>query len=529
MLTPANEFDALLAELAELSLEEKQSLAELAHKQLGAPAWVPNVGPQSDAYDCLADELFYGGAAGSGKSDLGIGLALTQHRRTLILRRVNKDAVKLVERASQILGHRDGYNGQLQRWRLGEGENARLIEFAGCEYEDDKQRFKGDPHDLIHFDEGTDFTYTQYRFIIGWNRSALPGQRCRVVVASNPPTSPEGLWVIRHWAPWLDPLHAKPAKPGELRWFTTGPDGADIEVDGPGPHLIGGEKITARSRSFIPGRLSDNPDLADTSYAAVLAGLPEELRRAYRDGDFSVGLKDDDFQVIPTAWIEAAQARWKPVPPRDRMTAIGLDIAQGGDDWTVAAPRYDGWYDKLVRKPGRECQEGSDVAAMVIRIRRNNCPVIIDCGGGWGTRAYGSLKENGIPVVDYLGNRPSSATTRDGKLRFFNKRAEDWWRMREELDPDQHFGSAIALPPGAQIKADLAAPRWKLTTRGIQIEDKAKIRKRLGRSIDDGDAIVLAMKEGGKAAAKVSREGRRGGRPERANVGHSDMKQRLGR
>jgi hypothetical protein len=29
-------------------------------------------------------------------------------------------------------------------------------------------------------------------------------------------------------------------------------------------------------------------------------------------GGFRTSFKDDDFQVIPTAWIEAAQARWRP-------------------------------------------------------------------------------------------------------------------------------------------------------------------------------------------------------------------------
>jgi hypothetical protein len=38
----------------------------------------------------------------------------------------------------------------------------------------------------------------------------------------------------------------------------------------------------------------------------------------------------------------------------------------------------------------------------------------------------------------------------------------------------------------ASIKADLAAPRWELTPRGIKIEDKQEIRKRLGGSPDDG-------------------------------------------
>jgi hypothetical protein len=46
------------------------------------------------------------------------------------------------------------------------------------------------------------------------------------------------------------------------------------------------------------------------------------------------------------------------------------------------------------------------------------------------------------------------------------------------------------------VSADLTAPRWKLTARGIQIEDKIEIRKRIGRSPDVGDAIVMAWSTG---------------------------------
>jgi hypothetical protein len=299
--------DEIIDRLAPMPREARDEAVDLARRQTAHLAWVPNPGPQTLAYESEADELFYGGQAGGGKTDLGLGLALTRHRRSLILRRVNKDSLKLAERVTEIIGHRTGYNGQLHRWKLDE----RLIEFSGCEHEEDKQRFKGDPHDLIYFDEGTDFLHSQYRFIVGWNRSADPQQRCRVVVGSNPPTTAEGLWVIKHWAPWLDPVHPRPAAPGELRWFTTAADGEDIEVDGRGPHLVRGQPVAARSRSYIPARLDDNPDLRRIGYAAVLAGLPEELRLAYRDGNFSAALKDDDFQVIPTAWIEAAQARWR--------------------------------------------------------------------------------------------------------------------------------------------------------------------------------------------------------------------------
>jgi hypothetical protein len=219
---------------------------------------------------------------------------------------------------------------------------------------------------LIYFDEGTDFVFAQYRFIIGWNRSALPNQRCRVVMGSNPPTTAEGLWVIKHWAPWLDPLHPRPARPGELRWFTTGPDGEDIEVDGRGPHLVGGEDVWARSRSYLPARLSDNPRPRGDGLWGGLGGL-----------------KDHEFQVIPTAWIEAAQNRWRENGGlRQPMTAIGVDVAQGGPARSVVAPRHGGWYAPLVRKGGEETRDGAEVAKMVNGCRSNNCPVIVDVGGG---------------------------------------------------------------------------------------------------------------------------------------------------
>ncbi len=99
--------------------------------------------------------------------------------------------------------------------------------------------------------------------------------------------------------------------------------------------------------------------------------------------------------------------------------------------------------------------------------------------------------------------------------------------MREELDPGQEFGSSIALPKDASIKADLASARWELTSRGIKLEDKAETKKRLGRSPDDGDAIVIAMAPGARAAAKQIMQERQGARPDRAVVGHEKFKSRF--
>lgn len=485
-----------------------------AAREAAEAAWSANPGPQSDAYHSLADETFYGGQAGGGKTDLIIGLAITAHRRSLILRRINKDAVKLVERAEEIIGHRNGYNGQLQRWKLGK----RLIEFGGCEQEGDKQRYKGDPHDLIAFDEGCDFLEAQFRFIIGWNRAADPGQRCRVLVTSNPPTTAAGLWVIKYWGAWLDPNHPNPALPGELRWYTT-VNGVDTEVDGAGPHVIEGERepVMARSRTYIPAALSDNPDLAATNYGSVLAALPDELRRAYRDGDWSVGQRDDDFQVIPTAWIEAAMQRWTDKVPRTGMTAMAVDVAPGGGDQRVICWRYDGWYapfvaERVVDKTGRL------TASEVVKHRRNHCPVVVDLGGGWGGDALIAMKDNGIEVVPFNGVQVSHGRTRDGKIKFRNKRAEATWKFREALDPSQEGGSIVALPPDTELKADLASYRWENTLNGILIEDKEKMRERLGRSPDKGDAAIMCLSEGARAVERMGRAGRNA-MPIKANIG----------
>ena len=53
--------------------------------------WVPTAGPQLDAYLSEADVLLYGGQAAGGKTDLGLGLAFTQHERSLIIRRQYTD------------------------------------------------------------------------------------------------------------------------------------------------------------------------------------------------------------------------------------------------------------------------------------------------------------------------------------------------------------------------------------------------------------------------------------------------------
>jgi len=486
----------ILRALDGVPADKQAELLANARKVVGSRRWSPNPGPQTEAFFTDADELFYGGQAGGGKSDLEIGAAITAHHRSLLLRRTNKEALGLVERMAEIIGDRDGWSGQHGIWRLEDS----TVEISGCQLEDDKQKFKGSPHDLICFDEVSDFSESQYTFIIGWNRSTKPGQRCRVIAAGNPPTRPEGLWVLKRWAAWLDPNHHNPAAPGELRWYTTGEDGHEIEVEGPGPHVIGGDLITARSRTFIPARLSDNPDLEASGYAATLAALPEELRAAYRDGRFDAGLKDRAYQTIPTAWVRMAQERWTPTPPQGvPMCAMGVDASGGGTDPMIIAARFDCWFAPIIRVPAKEIpieRAGAYCAGIVVSHRRDGATVVVDLGGGYGSSMYEQLHANGVEPVGYKGAAEGRGRTLCGKFGFNNQRSSAIWRFREALDPGQPGGSMIALPPSTTLLADLTAPTYEPDSKMIVVESKKKVCDRLQRSTDEGDAVIMAFSRG---------------------------------
>ena len=547
MRLDSGSFRDFLKAFGEFTPEEKQEALALADAECGHMRFVPNPGPQTDAYNSLADELYYGGAGGGGKTRLLCGLPVNEHHDIQLFRRESTQLRGLVKELSKILGSTEGLNSQIGVWRL---DGDKTIELAGVKDEDDKEKWQGREADYKGFDEICHFTRSQYRFIIGWNRSTRPGQRCRVVATGNPPLTAEGLWVIKHWAAWLDPTHHDPAKPGELRWPVRASDQQEGEEDGPeiffrtkeeamkhmvtlrtAPRDYDGNLIPPRSRTFIPAALEDNPDLMRSGYAAVIEAMPKELREALK-GSFSGSLQDQPSQLIPTAWIEAAMARWKSDGGREyAMTAMAFDPAGGGRDSAELAWRHGGWYAPIVSAQGPETADGSAAAATIIRHRRDNAAVVIDAGGGAGHGFGGTtimrLKDNGIAVQAYNGANTSMARTKDSQLRFANKRAEAFWKFREELNPDQEGGSVIALPPDPELKADLAAPTFEVTARGILVEDKKKIRERLGRSPGKADAVVMCLSEGNVAVKRSLRKvGAAGPRPKFAAVNYEKHKRR---
>lgn len=488
--------DEVTARVLAASPAEKARLAELVSAAHSGKKWIPSPGPQQQAYDSAADVLLYGGMAGGGKTGLLIGLSLCEHRRSLVMRRQYTELGALVEDLLDKYGSRKGFNGAPPaKLRTDDG---RLIDFGAAKDIGDEESWKGQAHDFLGIDEASQFAERQVRFLMGWVRSIDPKQRCRVVLATNPPDNPaDGQWLIEMFAPWLNPAFPDPATPGELRWVITDKAGRDRWVDGPGPVLEDGKEVKPTSRTFIPAHLSDNPFLSGTDYAARLDALHEPLRSAIRDGNWMIAHADGADQLIPTNWILQAQMRWKPdVPKNVPMCSMGVDVAAGGSANTVIAARYDAWFAPLVVIPGSETPLGSDVAAAILKHRRDNAEVVIDMGGGYGGGAFEHLIANGISVKGFKGAGQATGRTRDRLLGFVNLRAQIGWAFREALDPDQKGGSPIALPPGKELLAELAAQRFETTVRGIKLVDKAEIAKTLGRSPDRADAVMMAWHTG---------------------------------
>jgi len=478
-----------------------------------ADRWIPSPGPQTQAYFSAADILLYGGQAGGGKSTLALGWGVNEAQVGIIFRRELSQTDGLERDGKLIIKDRARFNGTDLEWKWVTGKTLKL---GGMQTSDSWIAHAGRERDYCAFDEAGEFLEIQVSSIMAWLR-APTGKRTRLILASNPPRSSEGLWLIEWFAPWLDETHALfPTDPGKLLWaiYVSQPDGTGKTtwVDGPGEYEVDGEIYTSKSRTFIPASLEDNPYRNNPEYRATLQNLPEPLRSQLLYGDWKAGLKDNANQVIPTAWVRAAMDRWTNRIPEDvPMCAIGVDASGGGEDPMVQAPRHDGWYAPLIKTQGAEIpsdKPGAYAAGLVLANRQNHALVIVDLGGGYGGPLYEHLKANDIESQGFKGAEQTTRRTYDKTLGFTNTRSAAYWGFREALDPTQPGGSPIKLPPDQRLLAGLTVATFEVTPRGIQVEPKVRrnekgkvsggVMAKLGFSPDEADAVVMAWWDGPK-------------------------------
>lgn len=253
--------------------------------------------------------------------------------------------------------------------------------------------------------------------------------------------------------------------------------------------------VVTKERAIKAGRMSE-------AWAEQRAKQWGEESAVYKNrvlGDFA---QSDEDSIIPLAWVEAAVERWRAVmEPPDATTGtwvpelpafigVGADVGSGSSksDKTVFATRHGDIITELRRF------EHADTMQTAGRLKG-----ILDANGGYavvdvigiGTGVVDRLREQKKTVYGFVAGASSDKKDRSGELGYADKRSEAWWTLREMLDPA--YNPTLALPPDDTLIGDLTAPKSRIMSGAkIKVESKDELRKpeRLGRSTDDGDAVV---------------------------------------
>lgn len=274
--------------------------------------WYPHPGPQRAFCTRPEFEVFFGGAKGPGKTDCLIAEALrgVGHKwyKGLILRRTFPRLQEIIDRCWNIYPKVGGeYRSSTHRWMFPSGA---IITLGHVQHEDSKRDYHGKEFNFVGFDELTEFTETQYLFILANVRKSKDGLPLRIRATSNPGNKGH-LWVKNRFVDTCQPKRKVKYK---------GPDGEYHEMFLPETYI---DPITGTSRCFVPATVYDNPSIMvhDPLYVKRLEGLPQIDRLRFLHGVWDVfegqvftELSDhlhgcDKFE-IPAEWTKFMSFDW---------------------------------------------------------------------------------------------------------------------------------------------------------------------------------------------------------------------------
>ena len=304
-------------------------------------AWAPFSTPQAQLLKCPADEIFFGGARGGGKTDGMLGkFALKQAKFGkdavgIFFRKTREDLKEAVERSKDIYAAL-GAKYTDRQWTFPSG--ARL-KFEYLERDKDAQNYQGHSYTDLFFEELTNWASPDPINKIRATLRSSVGVPCQFHATGNP-GGPGHQWVKSRY---IDPNPSG----GQMLWETY-----------KNPFTLESVRM---SRVFIPSKLSDNPTLMrDPGYVARLyQSGSAELVRAWLHGDWDVvdGAFFDcwvpekhivrPFEV-PSDWVRFRSCDWGSAKPFSvGWWAVCPDLFKTPDGHTIprgAVVRYREWY-----------------------------------------------------------------------------------------------------------------------------------------------------------------------------------------
>lgn len=219
-------------------------------------------------------------------------------------------------------------------------------------------------------------------------------------------------------------------------------------------------------------------------------GEDNPLYRSKVLGEFS---PDSPFQVVRQSDIAACRIDLETPYAETELTPVelGVDVGGGGDETVIRERRG--------RLAGREWREHTDrpevIAPLILKaIRESGATRVKVDSIGIGFGVIGELRNmraRGLHDAEIVAVNVAEAASQPTK--YINLRAELWWEVGR-LGAEQRTWDLSRMDNADQTVAQLLEPIWDIDPKGrIRIEPKDDIRKRLGRSPDNADALLLAF------------------------------------
>jgi hypothetical protein len=199
---------------------------------------------------------------------------------------------------------------------------------------------------------------------------------------------------------------------------------------------------------------------------------------------------ESGMTVVRLADVQAAQRGEELMTGGVRWAAsvqLGVDIAASadGDETTI----YERRGAMVTRRWSVQSGEPEDVTDLILQAARESGATLIHVdatGVGFGFLSEVRRSLPGVAVMPFV----AAAQAKD-RVQFENRRAEAHWTIRErlrrrELDLSQ-------MDKADETLGQLLSVRYRIKKGKIIVESKDDIRKRLGRSPDDSDALLLAI------------------------------------
>jgi phage terminase large subunit len=213
----------------------------------------------------------------------------------------------------------------------------------------------------------------------------------------------------------------------------------------------------------------------------------------------------EDDTLISLHAVEQASKRTVE-QPENTPVVWGLDVARYGDDASVLCIRKGRHLIELQSWKKLSLMELSGRVLDLLNTTDEPPDEILVDSIGLGAGVLDRLRELDIPARGVnVSESPAMAD------RYANLRAELWDLTKS------WFTEEVQIPNEDSLIADLTAPRYSFNSSGKMIvESKAETKKRLGRSTDFADSLVLTF---ASSAAGASGQYRRRSRGRRRNVG----------